>query len=155
VPTTTVFRPSLFPLPAPAAHHVTESWWTCHSGAAVHHQYRERFDTMLAPGLLLTVMPPTVRERFELDVLPERGWKGQVPTWLGIPCRLGRVTIWLPILEVPAPLRPLSLLALFPAEEVEDAPPFVQLGTQFLLEHRAELFVDYSSPAGEGRLAIP
>ncbi len=110
---------------------------------------------MLAPGLLLTVMPPTVTERFDLKILPERGWKGQVPTWFGIACRRGRATIWLPILEGPAPLRALSLLALFPGEEVDDTPPFVQLGTQFLLEHRAELSIDYSSSAGEGRLLIP
>ena len=62
VPTTTVFTPSLFPLPAPAVHHVSQSWWTCHSGASGRHRYRERFDTMLAPGLLLTVMPPTVTQ---------------------------------------------------------------------------------------------
>jgi len=93
VPTTTVFTPSLFPLPAPAVHHVSQSWWTCHCGASGRHRYRERFDTMLAPGLLLTVMPPTVTERFELEILPEPGWKGQIPSWFGIPCRLGRVTV--------------------------------------------------------------
>ena len=155
MPTTTVFTPSRFPLPAPAVHHVSQSWWTCHSGASGRHRYRERFDTMLAPGLVLTVMPPTVTERFDLEILPEPGWKGQIPSWFGIPCRLGRVTIWLPVLEGPAPLRDLSLLALFPRGELEDSPPFVQLGTQFLLEHRAELCVDYTSPNGDGRLLIP
>ncbi len=155
VPTTTMFKPSLFPLPAPAVHHITESWWTCQSGTSGRHQYRERFDAMLAPGLLLTVMPASVTERFDLEIAPERGWKGQVPSWCGVPCRVGRVTIWLPIIEGPGPLRALSLLALFPREEVEDALPFVQLGTQFLLEHGAQLHIDYSSPAGEGRLIIP
>jgi hypothetical protein len=58
MPTTTLFAPSRFPLPAPAIHHVCQSWWTCHSGMTGQHRYRERFDTMLAPGLLLTVMPP-------------------------------------------------------------------------------------------------
>jgi hypothetical protein len=110
---------------------------------------------MLAPNLLLTVMPPTVRDRFDIEILPEPGWKGHIPSWFGIPCRLGRVTIWLPILEGPAPLRPLSLLALFPAKELEDSPPFVQLGTQFFLEHRTGLSIDYSSPMGEGRLLVP
>ena len=93
MPTTTVFVPSLFPLPAPAVHHVSQSWWTCHSGASGCHRYRERFDTMLEPGLLLTVMPPTVTERFDLEIHPEPGWKGRIPSWFGIPCRLGRVTI--------------------------------------------------------------
>lgn len=110
---------------------------------------------MLAPGQLLSVMPPGITERFDLDLLPERGWRGQVPAWFGVPCRVGRVTIWLPVLEGPALLRALSLLALFPRSGVADAPPFVQLGTQFLLEHRAELHLDYSSAAGEGRLMIP
>jgi hypothetical protein len=110
---------------------------------------------MLATGQLLTVMPPRVTERFDLEIWPERGWRGQVPAWFGVPCRIGRVTIWLPILEGPAPLRALSLLALLPREEVEDAPPFVQLGTQFLLEHQAQLHLDGSSAAGAGRLVIP
>jgi len=110
---------------------------------------------MIATGQILSVIPPRATERFDIEILPERGWKGQVPSWYGVPCRIGRVTIWLPILEGPAPLRPLPLLALFPREEVEDAPPFVLLGTQFLLEHRAELHVDCSSLAGRCCLVIP
>jgi hypothetical protein len=155
VSTTTVFRPSRFPLPAPAVHYISESWWTCPSGSTGQHHYRERLDSLLAIGQLLSVIPPNATERFDLEIMPERGWKGQVPTWFGVPCRIGRVTVWLPTLEGPAPLRSFPLLALFPREDIEDAPPFVHLGTQFLLEHRAELHLDCSSPTGEGRLVFP
>jgi hypothetical protein len=110
---------------------------------------------MLAFGQLLSVIPPNSTERCDLEIAPERGWKGQTPTWFGVPCRIGGVTIWLPTLEGPAPLRSFPLLALFPRQDIEDAPPFVHLGTQFLLEHRAKLSLNASSPTGVGRLVFP
>ncbi|MHB1426295.1 MAG: hypothetical protein ACYC3I_24280 [Gemmataceae bacterium] len=45
----------------------------------------------------------------------------------------------LPIQETPGQYRPLSLLTLLPQQDVPDAPPFIQLGVQFLLEHRVEV----------------
>jgi len=87
-------------------------------------------------------------------VMPERGWKGQIPTWFGVPCRIGRVKMWLSVLEAELP-REFALLALLPRHDLEDAPPFVQLGTQFLLEYRAKLDLDCSSPTIGGRLLIP
>jgi len=63
--------------------------------------------------------------------------------------------MWLRVVEAPEPYRQFTLLALLPQSDLEDEPPFIRLGTQFLLEHRAELSLDCSSPAGEGRLIIP
>jgi hypothetical protein len=155
VPTTTVLRPSRLPAPSPIVHYFCESWWTCHTAPGSKHHYRERLDSILSTSQGLSVIPPTVFERLDLVVLPERGWKGQVPTWFGIPCRIGRVTMWLAVQEAAGPYREFSLLALFPRHDLEDAPPFIYLGTQFLLEYRAELRLDCSSPTAEGRLLIP
>jgi hypothetical protein len=155
MPKTIALRPSLLPLPLPTSHYVCESWWTCHSAPASKHQYRERLDSILATSQGLSIIQPAVLERLDLVTTPERGWKGQVPTWYGIPGRVARVTIWLAIRDEPGTYQEFSLLALFPRRDLEDAPPFVHLGTQFLLEHTAAIHLDCSSPAGEGRLVMP
>jgi hypothetical protein len=63
------------------------------------------------------------------------------------------------LLPTPSPMAhylcEFSLLALFPRRDLEDAPPFVQLGTQFLLEHEAFVHLDCSSVTGGGRLVLP
>jgi hypothetical protein len=155
VATTTLFQPSLLPTPTPVAHYFCESWWACHTAPGSRHQYRERLDSLLSPGQGLSVIPGTVFERLDLVTVPERGWRGQVPTWFGVPCRIGRVKLWLAVEGAPGTYREFSLLALFPRGDLDDAPPFVQLGTQFLLENRAKLHLDCSSPSRGGRLIIP
>jgi hypothetical protein len=100
-------------------------------------------------------MPRTIRELLDIVITPVPGWRGQVPTWYGIPCRIGRVTLWLPIEENPGAYHQFSLLVLLPRDELEDAPPFVHLGTQFLLEYQAQVVLDSSSLSNTGRLVIP
>jgi hypothetical protein len=90
----------------------------------------------------------------DLVILPVRGWRGRVPTWLGIPCRIGRVTVWLLVQEDLGRHREFSLLVLLPQGEPEDAPPFIHLGMQFLLEYRARVLLDCSSTVA-GQLIIP
>jgi hypothetical protein len=155
VATTTLLKPSLVPAPAPVAHYVCEAWWACHTAPGSRHQYRERLDALVATGQGLSVVPRAVLERLDLVVEPERGWQGHVPTWFGVRCRIGRVRTWLAVDEGSGSYREFSLLALFPRRDLEGTPPFVHLGTRFLLDCRAELSLDCSSPAGEGRLVIP
>jgi hypothetical protein len=54
---------------------------------------------------------------------------------------------------LPAALRPFDLLALLPLAEVEDVPPFIRLGAEFLHANRAS--VELSSCPCAGRLVIP
>jgi hypothetical protein len=136
------------------AHYVCESWWTCHTAPGSKHYYRERLDSLPATGQALSVIPPAVLERLDLAIVSEPGWKGNVPTWFGILCRIGGVRLWLPILEEPGVYHEFGLLALFPQHDLEDAPPFVQLGTQFLLQHAGALYLDCSSPSVECRLVL-
>lgn len=76
-------------------------------------------------------------------------------TWLGIRCHVGRVTMWLPSEEIPGQMRPFSLLTLFPQQDVPDAPPFIQLGVQFLLEYQVQVVLDETGTGGGNRLLIP
>lgn len=145
------FSPLSF-YPTPTGHFLVEAWWTCYSSPP--HTWRQRSDAILATGLPLTVIPFTIRNLLDLEITPTPGWKGFAPTWLGVPCLIGRVTLWIPIQEIPGHFRSFSLLTLFPQQDVPDTPPFVQLGAQFLLEHRVQVFLD-GSAVGGNRLVIP
>jgi hypothetical protein len=96
-----------------------------------------------------------MQESLELVIQTAPGWKGQAMTWFGVSCRVGRVALWLPIEENPGEYREFALLALLPKHDVEDAPPYIHLGMQFLLEQKGQVFLDCSTPAAEGRLALP
>jgi hypothetical protein len=104
------------------------------------------------------VIPRTIRDLLDLEIGPAAGWRGNVPTWFGIPCSIGRVTMWLPVQEQPGQYRDFSLLVLLAREELTDAPPFIHLGAQFLLEYGVEVLLNYRPvpPAtSSGQLVIP
>jgi hypothetical protein len=153
VATTTLLHPHPSRYPSSAVRYLCQTWWTCSS--TPRHTWRRRCDTLLATDQLLSVIPRAIQHDLELVVAPVRGWKGQVPAWFGVPCRIGRVTVWLPVEDDSSPHRDLSLLALLPTQDLEDAPPFIHLGTQFLLEHQVQVVIDCSSPGATGRLIIP
>jgi hypothetical protein len=91
----------------------------------------------------------------DVAIAPVRGWKGRIPTWHGIPCRIGRVKLWLAIEEGSGSYRKFSVLALLPQDEPPDSSTLIHLGTQFLLEYQAQVHLDCSSIQGRGRLVIP
>jgi len=76
-------------------------------------------------------------------------------TWLGVPCHVGRVTMWLPTQETSGQMPSFSLLALFPQQDVPDTPPLIQLGVQFLLEHKVQVVLNETGTGGGNRLVIP
>lgn len=63
--------------------------------------------------------------------------------------------MWLPCQETSGQPRPFSLLTLFPQQDIPDAPPFIQLGTQFLLEYKAQVILNETGTGGGNRLVIP
>jgi hypothetical protein len=96
-----------------------------------------------------TRCPAPVQQSIDLVISPVPGWKGQVPTWFGISCRIGRVSLWLPIQEQVGQYREFSLLALLPRDDLKEAPPFVHLGAQFLVEYRGRLFLECASTSNQ------
>jgi hypothetical protein len=150
--TTTALTPYPLALPVPVVRFLAVSWWTCSSAGT--HTRRNRSDALLAPGQPLSVVPFTIRNNLDLEVYPVPGWRHRVPSWYGVSCRIGRVTLWLPIVENPGQLRSFSLLALLPQQDLPDAPPFIQLGAQFLIEYRVQALLDGENPSNS-RLLIP
>jgi hypothetical protein len=92
-----------------------------------------------------------------MRVTPEPRWNGPIPDWQGIPCRIGRLELWL-LVQGNLPPRPFSLLALLPKRDAPQSLPYIHLGVQFLLEYRAQLTLDGStgSPGtSTAQLVIP
>jgi hypothetical protein len=143
-----------YPVPSltPTTRFLVESWWTCYSSPP--HTWRQRSDAILATGQPLSVIPHTARIGLDPLITPAPGWKGLALTWLGVPCQVGRVTLWLPIQEAPGQFHSFSLLALLPQQDVPDSPPFIQLGAQFLLEYHIQVVLNEIA-TGENRLVIP
>src|SRR5260370_19681688 len=117
MPTTTLLSPPPLLLPSLSLRYLCPCWWTCHSTG--RHTWRVRCDSLLATGQLLSVIPPTIRQNLDVAIKPARGWRGQIPTWFGIPCRIGRVAVWLPIEQGPELYREFSLLVTFPDQNLE------------------------------------
>jgi hypothetical protein len=139
-------------LPAPTVRFLVTAWWTCTSSGS--YTWRDRSDALVASGLPLSIVPPTTRDDMNLDVYPVPGWRGQVPSWFGIPCRIGRVKVWVPTVENPGQLLPYSVLALFPRQDLTDAPPYIHLGAQFFLEHGVQVILD-GQAVSNSRLVLP
>lgn len=138
--------------PSPMARFLTQSLWTCYSSPP--HTWRQRSDSILATGEPLSVIPRTARNGLDPVITPVPSWRGLAPAWLGVPCHVGRVTLWLPIQETPGQYRPFSLLALLPQQDVPDASPFIQLGVQFLLEYQVQVVLNETG-TGSHYLLIP
>src|SRR5262245_44899629 len=144
MPRTVLLTRCSLPYPSAAAHFVAEAWWTCHSTR--RHTWRARNDCLLATGEALTVVPPTIRANLALVVTPVRGLLAAVPSWFGVPCRIGQSTVWLAVQETACHCGPFPILVLLPQRDLPGAPPFVFLGAQFLLEHQAQVFLDPANP---------
>lgn len=145
---------TLYPVvgPTPTIRFLVESWWTCYSSPP--YTWRQRSDAILATEQPFSVIPLTARNSLDPEITPAPGWKGFTPTWLGVPCRVGRITLSLPNSELAGQFRTFSLLALFPQQEIPDALPYIQLGAQFILEYRVQVILD-TTAAGSSRLVIP
>jgi hypothetical protein len=147
-------RPYALPLSFPTFRFLCGSWWTCWTTAARQHTWRLCSDGVLATEEPLSVILPSIRDPLDLVWTPELHWSGPVPDWRGLPCRIGRVEMWLPIAAT-AVLRPFSLLALLPERDPPEWLPYVLLGVQFLQEYRAVVSLDCSQVPAAGSRSIP
>jgi hypothetical protein len=151
-PTITSLYPYPLSLPSPTCRFLCEAWWTCHSTRR-GHTWRQRSDCILATEQLLSVIALPIYSGLDVKVTPIPGWSGGIPNWHGVPCRIGRVEMWLPV-QNNLSLRPFSMLALLPKRNVPHALPYVCLGVQFFQEYKARVALDCSNAPG-GQLTIP
>lgn len=135
-PTRTPLRARPLPWPFPTARFLCGSWWTAWTNAQRQHTWRACTDSLVATDEPLSVMTPSLRGPIDPVITPEPGWQAPVPDWRGIPCRIGRVVLWLPD-DDPFVLRAFPLLVLLPVRDPPEWLPYVLLGVQFLMENRA------------------
>jgi hypothetical protein len=138
--------------PSPSVRFLAEAWWTCRSSGS--HTWRNRSDCILATDLPLSVVCPGICDNLELELSPVPGWKGRIPSYQGITCRIGLATLWLAQQDNPGQYRSFSLLTLIPQTEPIDAPPFIHLGAQFLLQYQVQVSLD-ANPTGKSQMVIP
>lgn len=149
---TILLTPYPLPYPTPTVQFLAQAWWTCYSSPP--YTWRQRSDVILATEEPLSVILPYIRNRLNLEITPAQGWRRLALTWLGIPCHVGRVTMWLTSQETPGRPLPFSLLTLLPQQDVPDVP-FIQLGVRFLLEHKVQVVLNETGTGGGNRLVIP
>jgi hypothetical protein len=107
--------------------------------------------TLFSPSDPYSVVFP-LRRVGPLRAFAELAPLAVVPTWFGSPCTPIYVRIGLPVVGQSIP-RPFRLLALLPLQDVDDAPPLLRLGAEFLQATGAN--VELTANPCEGRLIIP
>jgi hypothetical protein len=78
---------------------------------------------------------------------------GVQTTWLGQPCTVGHIDVWLPDQTTLSQHGPFSLLAKFPQSDPPGLSVPVLLGLEFLLTHHAGL--NLPPPPQDGTIQIP
>jgi len=134
-----------------------EARWTCHSSKP-GTTWRDRCDVILATDLPFTVIPVPIQRSLDLVESPEPRWRGPTPDWFGVPCRIVRAQVWFPTLGPSLLFVPFELVVQLPQTDLPDTPPFILLGNQFLVEHRARIQIDANQMAPEfpcGQIIFP
>src|SRR5262249_2702674 len=124
--------------PFPFIRYHSEAWWVCWKRKGSGTRER-RCDVRLTTGHDFSVIPYRVQKTLRAVVTPEPGWRGDVPTWFGIDCSVGRVEMRLPVQpSLGIPFWRFSVLAL-PDRASRRDPPYILLGAQFLEEYQVQV----------------
>jgi hypothetical protein len=153
-PTLTLLQPWYPPAeasPFPTGGYCCDAWLFCFNLARQAYTSR-RFRALLSTGEPYSIVLPFLRGNGTSIVCEEETACQQTHVWWGVPCRFVRVRMRLPVVGATMP-RPFVLRALLPLREVEDVPPLIRLGGNFLYDNSAQMELD-SNP-WQGRLLIP
>lgn len=115
-------------------------------------------ECLLDTGAPLSVIPHAIHSNNRLAWQPLPGpWPPGLTTWLGVPCTLGRIDVWIPNHEAPLGRGPLSFVAKFAhatPPRISGALPIL-LGLNFLADHRAEVALQCHTIPDAGSLQLP
>ena len=137
--------------PFPVLRYLCKAWWICWKRRGAGTRER-RCDVRLGTGHDFSVIPRNVQRSLRAVVTPEPGWRGDVPTWFGIDCDIGRVEMRLPVqASLGVPYWRFPLLVLLPVRPSRYDPSYIWLGSQFLEEYRVEVRLGPTA----GKLLIP
>lgn len=153
-PTVTLLQPWEPPpeaRPFPTAGYRCGAWLFCFDSRTRAYTARQ-FTALLSTGEPYSVVLPFIQEDDVSIICEEETACQDTHVWWGVPCRFVRVRMRLPVEGATIP-RLFVLRALLPLREVEDVPPFIRLGGNFLHDNRAR--VELESDPWQGKLIVP
>jgi hypothetical protein len=153
-PTVTLLEPWYPPAearPFPTAGYRCSAWLFCFNPRKQVYT-SHRFRALLSTGEPYSIVLPFLSGNGTFIVCEEETACQETHVWWGVPCRFVRVRMRLPVVGASIPRR-FTLRALLPLEEVNDVPPFIRLGGNFLYDTAAR--VELESDPRQGRLIIP
>jgi hypothetical protein len=113
---------------------------------------------LLDTGAPLSVVPYAVHHFRSFSWQPLPGpWVPGLTNWLGVPCSVGRMDVWIPIAEAPYYRGPFSFIAKFALATPSNVPPNlpILLGLNFLADHRAETEFQCHALPQAGAILLP
>jgi hypothetical protein len=131
-------QPSIIPLYPHLYHHYRgtavsfffRGQLNCHNGETIRDQ-----NCLLATEQRISILPKSIRDTLSVQVQLLPGWKGQhIPSWCGVPCKVGRITLHLGGFTY-------FPLVRLPIRHKLWMPPFLLLGTEFLQHQQAEIHI--------------
>ena len=113
---------------------------------------------LLDTGAPLCIVPFAFHHHYDFAFRPLAGvWPTSFTTWMGIPCILGSVSVWVPDQQPPFFRGPMTFIAKF----AQATPPGIAfplpiiLGLNFLEDHQAETFFQCHSSPNAGNILLP
>lgn len=113
---------------------------------------------LLDTGAPVCVIPLGIHAPCDFDWQPVPGpWPPGLTTWMGVPCIVGRIDIWIPYAEAPFLLGPLQVIAKFvqatPAQLPGNIP--ILLGLNFLADYLAQTAFQCHTLPHAGSIVLP
>jgi hypothetical protein len=100
----------------------------------------------VSTALTLSVIPPRMAALLNVQFAPDPRWVGiPVPDWYGVPCEIGGIVVQFPVGWTP-PATFYHVLVRRPLRNEPWMGTRLLLGTHFLKQVRAELWVDFANP---------
>jgi hypothetical protein len=113
---------------------------------------------LLDTGAPLSVIPYAVHHTHSFSWQPLSGpWPPGFTSWLGVPCIVGLIDVWVPVAEAPFLNGPWKCIAKFaqatPANMPTNLP--ILLGLNFLADHQAGVSIQSYQIPNAGSIFLP
>jgi hypothetical protein len=113
---------------------------------------------LLDTGAPLCVVPFAIHATRNFDWQPLTGiWPPGFMNWLGVPCTIGRIDIWIPTAAAPYLAGPWTCIAKFPQATPANVPGNlpILLGLNFLADHSATVDFQCHALPNSGSILLP
>jgi hypothetical protein len=113
---------------------------------------------LLDTGAPLSVIPYAIHHTHNFSWQPLPGpWPLGFTSWLGVPCSVGQIHVWIPIAEPPYLSGPWTFIAKFAQATPPNMPANlpILLGLNFLADHHAHVALQIHTGPNAGSIVLP